>query len=420
MEPEQKLKVFLVGGAVRDSILGNPVKDRDWVVVGATPQQMLDQGFIPIGKDFPVFLHPKTKEEYALARTERKTGKGYRGFKVISDPKITLEQDLRRRDLTMNAIARDPDGNLIDPFGGERDLKQGVIRHVSDAFREDPVRILRAAKFAARYQGNGFQIHPDTRKLMQYMVAQGEADALVAERVWAELEAVLIQGNVARFIEELARCHALARVLPEVNALFGVPQVEKYHPEVDTGIHTLMALKALEQLGGDPLLRFAVLLHDLGKARTPPSEYPSHRAHEYRGIRPINQLCDRLRVPKRYRLLALKVCELHLHCHRLFELRPGTIVKMLEKMDAFRQPEVVDQFALCCEADKRGRAGFETRPYPQRVHLLHLYQKLTEIDARKIAQQCKDKSKIKEALTKARIRVISEQQVTGSGYHPNT
>ena len=229
---------------------------------------------------------------------------------------------------------------------------------------------------------------------------------------------MLIQGNLARFIEELARCHALARILPEVDALFGVPQVEKYHPEVDSGIHTLMALRELEQLGGDPLLRFAVLLHDLGKARTPWSELPAHRAHEYRGIRPINQLCDRLRVPKRYRSLALKVCEFHLHCHRLFELRPGTIVKMLEKMDAFRQPEIVDQFALCCEADKRGRAGFELMSYPQRAYLLHLYQKLTEIDVGKIAQACKDKTKIKETLTKARIRVISEQQEPGSEYHP--
>ena len=412
VEAEKNLKAYLVGGAVRDELLGLPVKDRDWVVVGETPDAMIQRGFLPVGRDFPVFLHPRTKEEYALARTERKTGKGYRGFDVISDPGITLEQDLKRRDLTMNAIAKASTGEFIDPFGGIQDLEQKRIRHVSEAFREDPVRILRTAKFAARYASLGLEVEPATRKMMIDMVSNGEVDTLVAERVWAELESVLKHGNVAVFIKELARCHALNRILPEVDALFGIPQVAKYHPEVDSGLHTLMALDEVDRIVDDAEVRFAVMVHDLGKALTPIHELPSHRGHEHRGIKPLNALCNRLRVPKRYRELGLKVCQYHLHCHRLEELKPTTIIKLLEKVCGLRNQQTIQQFAFACEADIRGRTGLQNRPYVQGKQLMGYFQSAISIDAKTIAARFEDGEKIKDAIRRARVAAIKEAKQT--------
>ena len=359
------MKIYLVGGAVRDQLLNIPVKDRDWVVVGASSQDLLSKHYIPVGKDFPVFLHPKTKEEYALARTERKSGTGYTGFQCISSPDITLEEDLLRRDLTINAIAQDPDGTLIDPFHGQQDLKQRVLRHVSPAFREDPLRLLRVARFAARFGTLGFRVADDTLSLMRQIVADNELQYLPAERLWSEIQRALAEPTPTRFFEVLRDCGALQQILPEIDALFGVPQPEQHHPEIDTGIHTLMSLTQAAQLSPSPLIRFAVLTHDLGKGTTPESEWPRHIAHEQRSVGLIDQLAKRLRIPRDYHKLAKNVARFHTHCHRAFELRPETLIKTLEELNAYRQPEHMDAFLLVCEADARGRSGFETRPYPQ-------------------------------------------------------
>ncbi len=409
-EPEASLEVYLVGGAVRDQVMGRAVRDRDWVVVGATPQEMMDRGFKPVGKDFPVFLHPETKEEYALARAERKIGKGYRGFEINSDPSITLEQDLIRRDLTMNAIAQNRRGQFLDPHGGIQDIKSGRIKHVSSAFEEDPVRILRTARFAARYADRGMIIDPKTNELMSKMVDNGEVDSLVAERVWQELESVLMQGEVAVFIGVLRQCGALKRIFPEVDALFGMPQVKKYYPEIDTGKHVLMALEAAEKLTSDAVLRCSILVHDLGKALTPVSELPSHRGHEHRGLQPVNNLCDRLRVPGKYRDLALKVCEFHLHCHRLDELKPATVFKLLEHLNGFRKPENVRNFAICCKADMQGRTGFENVPYPQAEHLCQLHHSALSVDTREISMSQRSGPEIGSAIRRARIDAIAEKK----------
>ncbi|NKB76356.1 MAG: multifunctional CCA addition/repair protein [Gammaproteobacteria bacterium] len=409
-EPEANLDVYLVGGAVRDQIMGLQVKDRDWVVVGATPEEMTRRGFKPVGKDFPVFLHPSTKEEYALARSERKTGKGYRGFEIVSNPNITLEQDLIRRDLTMNAIAQDSNGDLVDPHGGIEDIRNGRIKHVSRAFEEDPVRVLRTARFAARYAKRGMWIDPETNALMSKMVELGEVDALVPERVWQELESVLSQSGVAVFFQALRRCGALERIFPELDALFGVPQVKKYHPEIDTGKHVMMSLDAAEVLTSDPILLFAVLVHDLGKALTPMAELPSHRGHESRGISPIANLCDRLRVPKKYRDFALKVCEFHLHCHRIDELKPATIFNLLEKLDGFRTPENVGNFATCCKADQRGRTGLEQASYPQAERLCRFHQAAMSVNTKEIASKHEGGEQIGMAIRNARIHGITEMK----------
>ncbi|MGD8803684.1 MAG: multifunctional CCA addition/repair protein, partial [Gammaproteobacteria bacterium] len=333
------MKTFLVGGAVRDELLGYPHKEKDWVVVGATAEEMLAAGFQQVGKDFPVFLHPQTKQEYALARTERKTSPGYKGFTVHATPDVTLEEDLLRRDLTINAIAKDASGKLIDPFNGLQDIHDRMLRHVSSAFTEDPVRILRVARFAARYQHLGFIVADETMQLMQQMVADGEVDALVPERVWQEMEKALGERSPSRFIEVLRDCGALERILPEVNALFGVPQPEEHHPEIDTGIHTLMVLQQACRLSDDTEVRFAALMHDLGKGTTPESEWPHHLEHEARGAAIVIEVCKRLRIPNEYRDLAERTARFHLHYHRALELKPTTIVRTLERLDAFRKPQ---------------------------------------------------------------------------------
>jgi tRNA nucleotidyltransferase (CCA-adding enzyme) len=356
------MQIYRVGGAVRDQLLGLPSKDNDWVVVGATPELLISQGFMPVGRDFPVFLHPETHEEYALARTERKISSGYKGFTVHAAPDVTLEQDLRRRDLTINAIAMDATGNLIDPFQGQTDLRAGILRHVSPAFVEDPVRILRVARFAARYP---FKIAEETQRLMQQMTQQGEVDALVAERVWQEMFKALSEPQPQRFIEVLRDCGALARIFPEIDNLFGVPQTAQYHPEIDAGIHTLMAVQQARALTVDPAVIFATLVHDLGKAVTPPEILPHHHGHEAQSVVLLKQLCQRYRIPTQYRELAVMTARYHSHCHRIAELRPRTVVKTLQAMDAFRRPHRFAQFLVACEADARGRLGFEQRDYPQ-------------------------------------------------------
>ncbi|MBI5039766.1 MAG: multifunctional CCA addition/repair protein [Gammaproteobacteria bacterium] len=359
------MNVYLVGGAVRDKLLGLPVKERDWVVVGSTPEEMIRYGYRPVGKDFPVFLHPVTHEEYALARTERKTAPGYKGFVVHASPEVTLEEDLRRRDLTINAIAEATDGTLIDPFNGREDIAQGLLRHVSPAFVEDPVRILRVARFAARFAKWNFKVAHDTHALMQRMVESGEADHLVPERVWAETLKALNEDVPSRYFEVLHRCGALAVIFPELARLFGVPQPAHHHPEVDTGVHTLLVLDQAARLSTKARVRFAALVHDLGKGETPADVLPRHIGHEQRSVALVEDLCKRLRVPNDFRDLAVKVARYHSHCHRAFSLRPGTLLETLSNLDAFRQPERLEEFLLACEADIRGRSGLEERPYPQ-------------------------------------------------------
>jgi len=363
------MDTYLVGGAVRDELLGYPVTERDWVVVGATPTDLLAQGYQQVGKDFPVFLHPKNKEEYALARTERKKGHGYTGFEVNCDSTVTLEQDLLRRDLTVNAMARTDDGQIIDPYGGRRDLEAKVLRHVSEAFAEDPLRVLRTARFAARYAHLGFSVAKETLALMAEIVAQDELSHLPAERIWLEIERALGERHPERFIEVLRACGALQQLLPELNALFGVPQTATHHPEIDTGLHTMMALQQAVQLSDTTEVRFAVLVHDLGKGTTPRSEWPRHIAHEQRGVALVKNVCKRLKVSSQHRDLALKVCEYHTHCHRALELRGKTLLKLLTATSALRQTGGFNSFLLACEADARGRLGLEDRDYPQADYL---------------------------------------------------
>lgn len=402
------MQCYIVGGAVRDELLGLPVKDKDWVVVGATPEQMLAQGFKPVGKDFPVFLHPDTHEEYALARTERKTAPGYHGFSVHAAPDVTLEDDLRRRDLTINAMARSATGELIDPYGGAADLRACCLRHVSPAFAEDPVRILRLARFAARYALLGFTIAADTMALSRQIVQRGEVDALVPERVWAETVKALAEAGPRRYIEVLRECGALARILPELDVLFGVPQPEQHHPEIDTGLHVLMALDQACLLTDETIVRFAVLMHDLGKGLTDPALWPKHHEHETRGVALVRQVCQRLRVPREYRELAILTTEFHTHCHRALELRPGTLVKLLERLDAFRRPKRFEQFLLACEADARGRLHLEQRDYPQSAHLRRVLQAAQNIDMRALAARELSGPAMADAVRQARAQVIAK------------
>lgn len=361
------MDIYLVGGAVRDALLGRPVAERDWVVVGATPEELQAQGFTPVGRDFPVFLHPHTREEHALARLERKTGPGYRGFVTEFAPDVTLEQDLARRDLTINAMAQAADGHLIDPHGGRADLERRVLRHVSPAFVEDPVRILRIARFLARFAHLGFSVAAETLDLMRQMSASGELDSLVPERVWRELERLLGEPTPRAGIELLRECGALRIVLPELDALFGVPQSPKWHPEVDTGEHVLLALQVAAGRAAPVSVRFAVLMHDLGKALTPRSEWPKHIAHEARGVPAIESLCQRLRVPQEHRDLAVLASRFHTHVHRGLELRATTLLEVLESADAFRRPGRFAELLEVCECDARGRLGFADQPYPQRA-----------------------------------------------------
>jgi len=400
-------KTYLVGGAVRDRLLGLPVTDRDYVVVGATPDDLLHAGFKQVGADFPVFLHPKTGDEYALARTERKTARGYHGFAVSFSPDVTLEDDLLRRDLTINAMAEAADGTVIDPYGGQADLAARTLRHVSPAFAEDPVRILRLARFAARFHRMGFTVADDTQALMQQMVAAGEVDALVPERVWQEFERALREPDPQRFIGVLRDCGALQKLLPELDRLFGVPQPAEPHPEVDTGQHVLMVLEQAARLSDDPQVRFAALLHDLGKGTTPPDEWPRHHGHEARSVELVNGLCARLKVPAAYRELALAVARDHGNAHRALELRAGTLLDIIERTDALRRPQRFAQFLLACEADHRGRAGFEDRPYPQAVRLQQAFEAARGVDVRPLVERGLTGEAMRSALQQARTRAIA-------------
>jgi tRNA nucleotidyltransferase (CCA-adding enzyme) len=402
------MKTYLVGGAVRDKLLGLPVQDRDYVVVGSTPEEMVAKGFKPVGADFPVFLHPETKEEYALARTERKSGHGYKGFKVYAAPDVTLEDDLRRRDLTINAMAEDEQGQLIDPFKGAEDLRNGVLRHVSPAFAEDPVRILRVARFAARYAKWGFHVAHSTNKLMREMVESGEVDHLVAERVWTELERALGEARPSRFFETLRGCGVLQRLFPEIDALFGVPQPEKHHPEVDTGVHIMLVLDAAAQLSPDTRVRFAALMHDLGKGNTPQTEWPQHIGHEERGVELVKNFCQRFRVPNEHRDLAVIAARYHAHCHKIAELRPATVVDTLEGMDAFRRPERVDLFVSACEADFRGRHGSEDKPYPQAGLFRSAFAAARAVDTSAIAAGGGQGPDIGARIREARIAAVRQ------------
>ena len=400
------LDLYLVGGAVRDRLLGRPVKERDWVVVGATPEEMQRRGFRPVGKDFPVFLHPHTHEEYALARTERKTARGYHGFSFHAAPDVTLEQDLARRDLTVNAMAERPDGRLVDPFHGRKDLEQRLLRHVSPAFREDPVRILRLARFTARYAPLGFRPADDTLSLARTMVDDGEVNALVPERVWQEMDKALGEAQPSAFIQVLRDCAALSRLFPALDALFGVPQTPEHHPEVDTGLHTLMVLDQAAQLSDSTEVRFAALMHDLGKGITPPEAWPRHIGHERRGVPLVRELCSRYRVPNAHRDLALLATEHHLVVHRAADLRPETILKLLERCDAFRRPERFRDLLLVCEADARGRTGFEDRPYPQRPLLSRCLDAALTVSGRDYVDQGLQGKAIARAIRQGRIEAI--------------
>jgi tRNA nucleotidyltransferase (CCA-adding enzyme) len=403
------VKIFLVGGAVRDRLLGRPVRERDYVVVGATPAAMEALGYRPVGRDFPVFLHPKTHEEYALARTERKTARGYHGFAFHADPGVTLEQDLARRDLTINAIAEGEDGRLIDPFNGQRDLDARLLRHVSPAFAEDPVRLLRLARLGAQLQPFGFTVATETEALLRELVASGELDALVPERVWAECEKALASPAPVRFFEILRGCGALRVIFPELDRLFGVPQPPRYHPEIDTGVHTLMVLEQATRLSDSPEVRFAALVHDLGKGTTPADILPSHHGHEQRGVRLIEALSARLRVPKRYRENAIRVARYHGWVHRVFELRPVTVMKLVEGIDALRRPEGLEPFLHAVEADFRGRKDFAELPYPQADAVRAAVRAAAAVSPQPFLEKGLQGTQLGSALRRARIAAIAER-----------
>ena len=399
------VKVYAVGGSVRDQLLGLDVRDQDFVVVGSTPEEMERLGFRPVGQDFPVFLHPETREEYALARTERKSGHGYRGFVVHASADVTLEQDLERRDLTINAIARDNEGNIIDPFNGVTDLRDGVLRHVGPAFVEDPVRVLRTARFAARF---GFDLADETRALMRQMVAEGEVDHLVAERVWQELAKGLMEARPSRMFEVLRDCGALARVLPEVDALFGVPQPQQYHPEIDTGVHTMLVIDFAAKQNYPLAVRFAALTHDLGKATTPRDQWPAHHGHEHRSVELVQALCRRLRVPGHCAEVARLTAKYHGDIHRAGELRPATMLKLLSAADAFRKPERFEEILQAAESDFRGRPGYESRPYSATTLFQTALRAARSVDAGAIAAGLDDPARVKSAIEAARVVAIKD------------
>ncbi|MGX8883888.1 multifunctional CCA addition/repair protein [Methylovorus sp. SPW-M1] len=400
------MQTFVVGGAVRDALLGLPVQDQDHVVVGSTPAEMEAAGFRRVGKDFPVFLHPDTHEEYALARTERKTAKGYKGFEVHASPDVTLEEDLARRDLTINAIARAEDGSLIDPYHGKADLEARILRHVSPAFAEDPVRILRAARFAARF--TEFTLAPETLALMQQMVADGEVDALVPERVWQEMAKGLMEAKPSRMFEMLRACGALQRIFPELDRLWGVPQPAQHHPEIDTGVHVMMVIDYAASQGYSLPVRFAALTHDLGKGTTPPDIWPRHIGHELRSVDLLKDVVKRLRVPNDCRELAQLVARFHGKVHQVNAMRPDTLLHFLQELDALRQPTRFDDFLKACECDSRGRAGFEHKAFPEAAYLKQLLQAVMQVDAGAIARQFSHPEEIKSAVFAARLSALQE------------
>jgi tRNA nucleotidyltransferase (CCA-adding enzyme) len=410
------MRTFRVGGAVRDALLGQPVNDTDWVVVGTTPDEMIAAGYLPVGKDFPVFLHPETREEYALARTERKTGRGYHGFTFHTAPEVTLEQDLARRDLTINAIAQAEDGSLIDPYGGQQDLRRKVLRHVTASFREDPVRILRVARFAARF--HDFSLAPETLELMRAMVEEGEADHLVPERVWQELARGLMEARPSRMFALLRECGALARILPEVDRLWGVPQRADYHPEVDTGVHNMMVLDMGARLAAPLPVRFACLTHDLGKGTTPQDVLPKHTGHEQRSAKLLKGVCNRLRVPNECRELADVVAREHGNIHRSAEFGAAAVVRLLERCDAFRKPQRFEDVLLACECDARGRLGLEESAYPQRERLLAALTAARSVDTALVAQQAQEHGlsgdAIGERIQRARIHAVDRLQTSNA------
>ncbi|MFV0450292.1 MAG: multifunctional CCA addition/repair protein [Vibrio sp.] len=401
------MQVYLVGGAVRDKLLDIPVYDKDWVVVGSSPEEMLSQGFTAVGKDFPVFLHPKTKQEYALARTERKSAAGYTGFECYYAADVTLEEDLLRRDLTINAMAQAKDGSLIDPYGGQRDLNDRILRHVSDAFIEDPLRVLRLARFAAKLSHLGFTIAKETMTLMAQITNSGELEHLTAERVWQEWHKSLSTKNPEVFLSVLRDCGALKVVLPELDRLFGVPQPEKWHPEIDTGIHTLMVAKQSAKLSSSLPVRFAAQMHDLGKGVTPQSEWPSHKMHCHTGVKIIKKLCERVRVPNEFKDLALLVCEQHSNIHKAAELKASTKLKILNTIDVWRKPERLKEVLLCCQADHAGRLGCEDNPYPQKTIFEAAYKAALSVEVKDIIADGFQGKAIRDELEKRRIEAIS-------------
>lgn len=402
------MKTFLVGGAVRDALLNLPVKDKDWVVVGATPEMMLEQGYQQVGRDFPVFLHPKSREEYALARTERKSGNGYTGFVTWSSPDVTLEQDLQRRDLTLNAIARSADGELIDPYHGQRDIDARLLRHVSAAFVEDPLRVLRVARFAARFAHLNFRVADETQALMRDMAQSGELAHLTPERVWKETEKALASPNPQVYFQVLRDCDALQVLFPELDALFGVPAPARWHPEIDTGVHTLMTLAMAAALSDEVDVRFATLFHDVGKALTPPEKWPSHHGHGPAGLPIVERLCERLRVPNAIRDLALLVTEFHDVVHTIERQTADSLVALFDRLDAWRKPQRVEQIALTSEADARGRAGLENMPYPQGNYLRQAFALAQAVPTKAVVEAGFKGIAVREELTRRRIAAVAE------------
>lgn len=406
MSEQHNQTIYKVGGAVRDKLLNYPWSDTDWVVTGSSPQQMLNQKFTPVGKDFPVFLHPKSKEEYALARTERKSAPGYQGFTFNTDPSITIEQDLARRDLTINSIAQTDQGELIDPFNGAQDIKDKILRHTSSAFIEDPVRVLRLARFKARYHHLGFEIAVETRELVAQMKINGELDALVPERVWQELQKALLEKNPEQFFYALQECRVLDCLFPEIHALFDVPQTEKYHPEIDTGIHLMMVLQKSAQYNFDLPTRFAALTHDFGKALTPEHILPSHHGHERKGLKPVKNFCNRLKIPKQLTQIGLLCCEYHTHIHRAFELKASTLVDLFYSLGAFRNTEQFQQITQACLCDYQGRLGLEDKPYPQKEYVENMLEICQSVDKQAIIQQGFEGKEISEQIRIAQIKLV--------------
>ncbi len=402
------MQIYLVGGAVRDQLLQYPVKDKDYLVTGATVEQMLNLGYQQVGKSFPVFLHPESNQEYALARTELKQGKGYTGFICDFSPEITLEQDLIRRDLTINAMAQDQNGKVIDPYKGQQDLTDKLLRHVSPAFVEDPLRVLRVARFAARYHHLGFKVADETMALMQEIANSGELKTLVPERVWQETQSALSEQSPQVYFQVLRQSNALVQVFPELDKLWGVPNPAQWHPEIDSGIHTLMVLEQAAKLSSSLPMRFAALTHDLGKALTPEAKWPSHHGHEKTGLAPIKTLCERIKAPNEYRELALLVSEYHTHCHKAFELKPSTIVKLFDSLDVWRKPERFELFLLACTADLRGRTGFESHDYPQANYLAQCYQVANKVAVQDIVARGVKGAAIREQLSKERIDAVKK------------